>query len=81
MAERWKRVKALFEAAVERPAEDRDAFLASAAGDDAAFRREVESLLASDASDASVLDHLPVPSGPRLPMLSHPRQRWLPALD
>ena len=48
MNERWPRVKALFEAAVERPAEERDAFLAAEAGDDYAVRRGVESLLASD---------------------------------
>jgi hypothetical protein len=53
--QRWPRVKALFQAAVERPAEERDAFLAAATGDDAALRREVESLLASDTSDGSVL--------------------------
>jgi hypothetical protein len=34
--ERWARVKALFQDAVERPAEERDAFLASATADDAA---------------------------------------------
>ena len=41
--ERWPRVKALFQAAVERPTEERDAFLAAATGDDAALRPEVES--------------------------------------
>ena len=60
--ERWPRVKALFEAALERPADERDAFLAAETGDDAALRREVESLLASDASDAGFLDRLPVAS-------------------
>jgi serine/threonine protein kinase/Tol biopolymer transport system component len=60
--ERWSRVKALFQAAVDRPAEERAAFLAAATGDDAALRREVESLLASDSSDASFLDRLPVAS-------------------
>ncbi len=60
--ERWPRVKALFQAAVERPVEERDAFLAAATGDDAALRREVESLLASDTSDVSFLDRLPVAS-------------------
>jgi Tol biopolymer transport system component len=53
-------VKALFQAAVERPAEARAAFLAAAAGDDAVLRREVESLLRSDASGAGFLDRLPV---------------------
>ena len=60
--ERWPRVKALFQAAVEQPIEERDAFLAAATGDDAALRREVESLLTSDTSDASFLDRLPVAS-------------------
>jgi Tol biopolymer transport system component len=59
---RWPRVKALFQAAVERPIEERDAFLAAATGDDEALRREVESLLNSDTSDASFLGQLPVAS-------------------
>ena len=57
--ERWPRVKALFQAAVERPPDERAAFLAAATGDDAALRREVESLLASDTSDVSFLEPLP----------------------
>jgi hypothetical protein len=56
--ERWPRVKALFQAVVEQPPEARDAFLAAATADDA-LRREVESLLTSDASDAGFLDQLP----------------------
>ena len=56
-------MKALFQAAVERPAEERAAFLAVATGDDAALRREVESLLASDTSAVSFLDRLPVATG------------------
>ena len=60
--ERWPRVKVLFQAAVERSAEERDAFLTAATRDDAALRREVESLLASDASDVGFLDRLPVAS-------------------
>ena len=57
-------MKALFQAAVERPVEERDAFLAAATGDDEALRREVESLLTSDASDDSFLDQLPVVDEP-----------------
>jgi serine/threonine-protein kinase len=60
--ERWARVKALFQSAVERAPEERDAFLAAATGDDAALRCEVESLLTSDLSDIGVLDRLPVVS-------------------
>jgi len=58
--DRWRRIKALFQAAVERPVDERAAFLASATGDDDRLRREVESLLASDANDSGVLDRLPV---------------------
>jgi serine/threonine protein kinase/tetratricopeptide (TPR) repeat protein len=58
--ERWARVKALFQVAVERPIEERGAFLADATGDDEALRREVESLLTSDTSDESFLRGLPV---------------------
>jgi serine/threonine-protein kinase len=58
--ERWVRVKALFQAAVERPIEERGAFLAAATGDDEALRRDVESLLTSDTSDESFLRGLPV---------------------
>ena len=57
--ERWPRVKALFQSASDRPAGERDAFLAAATGEDEALRREVESLLTWDASDASVLDPPP----------------------
>ena len=57
-------MKALFQAVVERPADERDAFLDAATGEDEALRREVKSLLASDTSDASFLDRLPVGSDP-----------------
>ncbi|MEX2272514.1 MAG: protein kinase [Vicinamibacterales bacterium] len=60
--ERWQRAKALFQAAVERPEAERAAFLTAAAGDDEALRREVESLLYSDAGDVGLLDRLPVAS-------------------
>jgi eukaryotic-like serine/threonine-protein kinase len=58
--DRWQRVKALFQAAVERPAGERGAFLAAATGDDEALRAEVESLLASDAGDVGFLDRFPL---------------------
>jgi Tol biopolymer transport system component len=48
--ERWLQVKALFQAALERPPSERAAFLSAATGGDAALRREVESLLDSDDS-------------------------------
>ena len=39
---RWAQVKALFQGAVERPASERDEFLAAADGGDERLRREVE---------------------------------------
>ena len=59
--ERWQRVKVVFQAVVERPAEERDAVLAAATGNDDALRREVESLLTFD-SEVNFLDQLSVAS-------------------
>jgi Tol biopolymer transport system component len=71
--ERWARVKELFQAALERPPAERLAFVAAAAADDAALRREVESLLASDADEASILERLSVAAGVALANLpAHP---------
>ena len=58
--ERWRQVKSLFQAAVERPVADRAAFLTAATEGDVELRREVESLLASDAANVSALDRLPL---------------------
>src|SRR5215472_7177835 len=48
--ERWQRVAHLYESALERDPAAREAFLMEAAGGDEALRREVESLLAQDAT-------------------------------
>jgi eukaryotic-like serine/threonine-protein kinase len=45
--ERWERIQAVFQAALEQPAEGRLAFLSDACGGDEAVRREVQSLLAA----------------------------------
>jgi serine/threonine protein kinase len=45
--EKWERVKGLFQAALERGAAERNAFLAEASAGDSSVRAEVESLLAS----------------------------------
>jgi serine/threonine-protein kinase len=47
-AERWQRVQELFEAALDLPAEEREAYLRAEAGDDAELMAEVASLLAAD---------------------------------
>jgi Tol biopolymer transport system component len=58
--ERWQRIKALFEAAVDQPIEERAAFLGAAAGDDDSVRREVESLLAADREETRGFDRLSI---------------------
>jgi serine/threonine-protein kinase len=45
-SESWRRLETVFLRAIELPTEERAAFLDEACGDDAAFRREVEAVLA-----------------------------------
>ncbi|HQR36582.1 MAG TPA: protein kinase [Blastocatellia bacterium] len=45
--ERWQQVKEIFNAALDRPAGERDALLESACGDDPSLRQQVENLLSS----------------------------------
>jgi serine/threonine-protein kinase len=47
-SETWRRIKALFDAARERPLVERASFLDAACGGDTSLRAEVESLLAAD---------------------------------
>ena len=54
-AERWRRVEALCQAALERPAAERDAFLRDACGDDH-LRQEVETLLGREPSAERFLE-------------------------
>jgi serine/threonine-protein kinase len=63
-ADRWRRVKALFDEAVERNAADRAEFLDRECGDDADLRAEVERLLAGD-QDSGLLDEPVLPSASR----------------
>ncbi len=55
-ADRWKAVERLFDAALDRPPEERAAFLNGACGGDEALRDEVETLLAADANPPSFLE-------------------------
>ncbi len=65
MSSQHQRAKALFLAALERPAADRAAFLADACGDDASLRHEVESLLAfHEDTDARGAEEPPPPPEP-----------------
>ena len=60
--ERWLRVKRLFEAALERPASDRSAFITAAVAGDDALRRDVEKLIAADDADPLLSDQWPLAS-------------------
>ena len=51
--ERQRRIRRLFELALEMPAASRGAFLEESCGDDGALRSEVEALLAADADSQS----------------------------
>ena len=53
--ERWRQIRAVFDAASALPAAERDAFLASAGEGDDELRREVESLLAAAEADPAFL--------------------------
>ena len=55
---RWQEIERVYGAALERPLEERDAFLRQACGDDAGLRRMVESLCESRTGDG--LHGLPV---------------------
>lgn len=52
---RWQEVDALFHAALERPAEEREAFLRQACGQDLDLYREVESLIRHASSSGELL--------------------------
>ncbi len=54
--DRWKQVDHLLQAALERPTEERDAFLRQACGDDHALERETRALLAAQQQAGSFLE-------------------------
>jgi protein kinase-like protein len=54
--DRFAKVRAIFEAALERPARERRAFVDGACVGDPALLREVEAMLAADATAAPLLD-------------------------
>jgi serine/threonine protein kinase/predicted Zn-dependent protease len=54
--EQWRKIHELFEAALERPADERAAFLARACLGDEETQRRVEAMLAADARDDLLMD-------------------------
>jgi serine/threonine protein kinase len=55
-SDRWKQVDSLLQAVLERPPQERDAFLVDASAGDQALEREVRSLLASQQQAGSFLE-------------------------
>src|SRR5215510_10947449 len=55
-SERWRQVKEIFHAAVELPANEREAYLAGACEGDPSLRTEIESLIAAHEEPGSFLD-------------------------
>src|SRR5690349_3749068 len=54
--EQWRKIHELFDAALERPAGEREAFLAHACAGDEETRRRVEAMLAADAREDLMMD-------------------------
>lgn len=59
---RWKKIDELFDAAMERPADQRSAFLLEACQGDEDLRREVESLLDAHDRSGTFIEESPAPS-------------------
>jgi serine/threonine protein kinase/predicted Zn-dependent protease len=55
-SEKWRKIHELFEAALDRPDDERAAFLARACVGDEETRRRVEAMLAADARDDLLMD-------------------------
>src|ERR1035441_10998155 len=55
-SERWKQVDSLLQSVLERPPEEREAFLRHACAGDEALEREVQSLLAAQQEAGGFLD-------------------------
>ena len=54
--EQWQKIHELFEAALDRPVDERAAFLAHACAGDEETQRRVEAMLAADAQNDLLMD-------------------------
>jgi non-specific serine/threonine protein kinase/serine/threonine-protein kinase len=77
-ADRWQRVKDVFQNALERSAETRQSFLDQACAGDATLRGEVESLLASHAEAGSFLSRPALAETARASEAAEPRTAGAP---
>ena len=74
--ERWQRIEQLYHAALERGVSERGPFLDEACGPDEALRREVETLLASDAQAQAFLAESAMHVAPRETSRRAPCRWW-----
>src|SRR5258706_16000494 len=58
--ERWQQIEKLFQSAIERPTDEREAFLDQACAGDNQLRSEVESLIASHDQAGAFIESPPV---------------------
>src|SRR5271156_2748782 len=72
-SDRWKQIDTLLQSALERPPEERDAFLQQACAADETLEREVRSLLKSQQQAGSFLESPAVESAAR--MLAHDQSK------
>ncbi len=72
---RWERIKALFDAALDRPAEERSHFLAKACADDEALRAEVARLIAEHDRAGEFLNAPPWAAMAESSSVTYPYQR------
>jgi hypothetical protein len=84
-ARRWKRIKQVFQDALERPGDVRGPFLSAACGDDRELQREVESLLVAHAAAGSfargpAIEALPASSVDAFANPSHTPSRANPSV-
>lgn len=58
---KWQNILDLFEAALDRPADERSTFLSQVCGSDISLRQRVEEMLAADARNSLLLDRQVIP--------------------
>jgi hypothetical protein len=57
-ADRWRRIEEVFQASLDVPAEQRQAFVRETCGEDSHLRDEVESLLSRDSADSPLIERI-----------------------
>ena len=69
--QRWRRLSALFDQAVDRQGDARDAFLHALPDADADLIDELRAMLAADAADATLDERVVLPAGVQAPLPPH----------